>query len=385
VKTPILFVMLAGSATGLVACREAAAPRAAPAAPITVSTAAVTFTALATSSEAGGVVTSRATAVISSRIMAPVVAINVRAGERVKRGASLVVLDGRETEANRARATATLASAAEGVRAAQSEVRSAQAALSLARTTHDRIRTLHDKKSATTLELDQAVSALEMADAQFAQAQAHVSAANAAQDAARAAGDTATIATSYTTLTAPFDGIVTERSVDPGSMANPGMGLVTLEDSGGFRLDVSLDEARAANVNVGDTVGVHLGEGQFADSLTGRVSEIARVDPTSHSFIVKIDLPTVNGLRSGIFGRARFAGTPRKSLAIPASAAVRRGQLTFVYTVDRQNRARLHAVSPGIADGDSLEVLAGLRENDIIVIGPPPSLIDGAPVAGARQ
>jgi RND family efflux transporter MFP subunit len=312
------------------------------------------------------------------------VTVPVRAGDRVTRGAPLVILDGRETDANRARAIATLASAADTVRAAQSEVRSARAALTLARTTHDRLKMLHDKKSATTQELDQAISALDVADAQFAQAEAHLSAANAAQEAARAASDAATVASSYTTLTAPFDGIVTERSVDPGSMANPGTGLLTLEDATAFRLEVPLDESRAATVKVGDTVRVTLGEDQFPDSLSGRVSEIARVDPDSHSFIVKIDLPALSGLRSGTFGRARFTGTPRNALSVPASAAVRRGQLTFVFTIDRENRARLRAVSSGSVDGDRLEILAGLGENDIVITNPPPSLTDGAPIAGAR-
>ena len=168
-------------------------------------------------------------------------------------------------------------------------------------------------------------------------------------------------------------------------MASPGSGLVMLEDTNAFRIEVPLDEARAESVKLGDTVSVHLGEHQFPDPLSGQVSEIARVDPSAHSFIVKVDLPAVKGLRSGIFGRARFAGATKLGLAVPASAAVRRGQLTFVYAVDRENRARLRAVSPGIGDGDRLEILAGLRENDIVITNPAPSLIDGTPVSGARQ
>jgi hypothetical protein len=58
--------------------------------------------------------------------------------------------------------------------------------------------------------------------------------------------------------------------------------------------------------------------------------------------------------------------------------------LTFVFTIDRENRARLRAVSSGSVDGDRLEILAGLGENDIVITNPPPSLTDGAPIAGAR-
>lgn len=380
----LVVVMLTAATFG--ACRKSAPPeQRATAAPLAVSTARVAVTTLDAPVEAGGVVRAHATAVISSRIMAPVVAVHVRAGDRVPRGAALVTLDGREIDANRARAVATLASASEAVRAAQSEVRSAQAAVTLARTTEQRMRTLHEQRSATTQELDQAVSTLEMTDAQVHQAEARLGAATAAQDAARATSEAATITSSYTTLAAPFDGVVTERSVDPGSMATPGMGLLTLEDRGAFRLDVPLDESRVTHVKVGDTVGVSLGDAPSASDVQGRVSEIARVDPASRSVLVKIDLPAVDGLRSGTFGRARFAGLPRTGLAVPASAAVRRGQLTFVFTVDDEHRARLRAVSPGIAAGDRLEILAGLNEADTVVTNPPPALADGSPVTGAAR
>ncbi len=381
----IRVIVLVGSATLTGACGESSTPQENTVAPIAVSTAPVTSTALASSIEAGGVVTSRTTAVIASRIMAPVAAVHVRAGDRVRRGAPLVTLDSRELDANRTRAIAMLASAAESQLAAESELRSSQAALTLARATHDRIRTLHEQRSATPQELDQAVSALDVAEAQFKQAQAHRAAANAAHDAARAASDAAGIASSYATLSAPFDGVITERAVDPGSMANAGTPLVTLEENAAFRAEVSLDEARAATVKVGDTVTVALDQESFPDPLSGRVSEIARVDPAAHSFVVKIDLPAVNALRSGLFARARFTGTPRTTLTVPASAAIRRGQLTFIFTVDGDSRARLRAISPGITDGERLEVLAGLRAHDTVITNPPPALTDGATITGSRQ
>ena len=380
-----LIIVLTGSATLMVACRESSVPHEVAVAPIPVTTTPVSTTTLTSSHEAGGVVTSRTTAVIASRIMAPVAAVHVRAGDRVRRGAPLVTLDSRELDANRAHANATLAGTVESQLAAESELRSAQAGLTLARATHDRIRRLHDQRSATPQELDQAVSALDVADAQVKQAEAHRSAANAAHEAARAPTDAASIASSYATLSAPFDGVITERAVDPGSMASPGTPLLTLEESTAFRVEVSLDESRAASVKVGDTVTVHLDQESFPDPLSGRVSEIARVDPAAHSFVVKIDLPPVTGLRSGLFARGRFSGATRTALTVPVSAAIRRGQLTFVFTVDSESRAHLRAVSPGMADSDRLEILAGLRANDIVITNPPPSLSDGAAIRGSRQ
>jgi hypothetical protein len=71
-------------------------------------------------------------------------------------------------------------------------------------------------------------------------------------------------------------------------------------------------------------------------------------------------------------------------LAVPSAALVRRGQLTFVYAVDTHSRARLRAVSPGAATAERTEILAGLHEADRVVVNPPASLADGAPVTGGR-
>ncbi len=336
--------------------------------------------------EAGGVVRAVSTAAIASRLMAPVVAVHVRPGDRVRRGAPLVSLDAREVTANRDRAAGALASAAEAERAASADVQAAEAAVTLAQITYDRVRGLHEKRSATTQELDQAVAALDGARAQVSGARSRAAAASAARDAAQAAVDAAGITTSYASLTAPFDGVVTERSVDPGSMANPGAPLLTLEDTTRFRLEVSLDEARARQVTVGEAVDVALNGGDSPDRWTAaRVAEVARVDPSSHSFVIKLDLAGHQGLRSGLFGRARFASGDRHALALPASAAVRRGQLTFVFVVDADGRARLQPVSVGVVDRERLEVLAGVREHERIVSAPPEALTDGTRIAGAGQ
>ncbi|HET9267767.1 MAG TPA: hypothetical protein VFO31_06370, partial [Vicinamibacterales bacterium] len=73
---------------------------------------------------------------MASRMMAPILDVHVRAGDRVRRGAPLVTLDSREVTANRSRATAAFASATEAAHASESDVRSAEAAVVLARATH---------------------------------------------------------------------------------------------------------------------------------------------------------------------------------------------------------------------------------------------------------
>ena len=335
--------------------------------------------------EAGGVVRARATAVIASRMMAPVAEVHVRPGDRVRRAEKLVTLDARETQANRARAAAALAAAQETVRAAESDVRAAEASLRLARATHERISALASKRSATPQELDQALAGLNGAEAQLGARQAHVAAAIAARDAERASLDAADVTASYALISAPFDGVITERTVDPGSMAVPGAPLLTLEDPTQFRLEVQLDEARAAAVSIGQTVDVLLDQaGTSTDNWhAGHVVEVARVDPASHSFLVKIDVPSAATIRSGLFGRARFAGPVRGVLTVPSSALLRRGQLTFVFMVDADSRARLRPVSAGAVTRDRVEALAGIQAGDTVVTNPPVSLSDGARVTSA--
>jgi RND family efflux transporter MFP subunit len=236
--------------------------------------------------------------------------------------------------------------------------------------------------------MDQTAAALSAAEAQVEAARARLSAATAARDAAKAGADSARISATYSVLVAPFDGVVTERRVDPGAMATPGMPLVTLEDASTFRLEVPIDEARSGLVMPGQQVDVRVDEPSApaaAEWLRGRVAEIARLDPASHTFVVKIDLPPGACTRSGLFGRVRFSGPARRALVVPRSAVIPRGQLSFVYLVDADSRARLRAISTGAEDGDRREVLAGVHEKDAVISAPPPSLTDGARVTGSGR
>jgi len=344
--------------------------------------AAAELTDLPSSVEVGGVVRARVTALIASRVMAPIVEVRVHAGDRVRRGEVLATLDARDLRADDARAQAAALSATESVRAAEADVRAMESALHLACLTRDRIAVLQAKRSATTEELDQALATCSTAEAQRAASQARLAAATAGRDATKAAADGAAVTATYATLTAPFDGVIAERSAEPGSMAAPGSPLLTLEDPTRYRLEVRLDETRAAQVAPGRDASIQLDDRE--GSMTGRVVEIERADPMSHTFLVKIDLPAGLTVRSGQFGRATFAGPSRPALTIPASALVRRGQLTFVFVLGTEGQAHLRPVSIGAVAGDRVEVLAGVRQGERVVTSPHPSLTDGTAVPGRR-
>jgi RND family efflux transporter MFP subunit len=330
--------------------------------------------------ESGGVLVSRQTAVIASRVMAPIARVTVQPGERVRRGQVLVELDAAEAAAQAARARAGLEGARASARAAVSDREAAEAGVTLARASHARIARLHADRSATAQELDEATAALKQAEARLATAAAHADATDRSIEAAAAGSRAADIAQSWNVLTSPLDGIVAARTADPGSMASPGQPLLVVEASGAWQMEVRVDASRAAGLSVGQAATVRVDGGAADAWVTGRVSEIARVDPAAHSFVVTVDLAPNPAWRSGLFGRARFEGPGVERLSVPADAVVARGQLTFVYVVGADDHARLRSVSLGESVNGRIEVLAGLTAGDRIVVRPAPGLADGAKV-----
>ena len=374
--TFVLSAALIGAAAG--GCSHGEAPTAVAGSPVSVSVAAAAEQDLLTPFEAGGVVRAQRVAVIVSRIMADVRAVPVKAGDRVRAGQTLVLLDGRELQAHRNGATAGQAVVTQATALAEADRQAAEAGLALARLTHQRIADLKAKNSATQGELDEAVANLRGAEARMSVAEARVAQARASIDSAAAGASAADVAASYATLTAPFDGVVTEKSVDPGNMASPGMPLVTVEDDRAFRLEVRLDESRAAFVHADDEVRVRL---DGAPDATGRVAVVERMlDSGSHDFLVKIDLASGTALRSGMYGRALFRGAARRGLAVPEAAVVRRGQLSSVFVVGADNHARLRLVNASEAADGRVEIRAGVQAGERVVLSPPPALVDGSPV-----
>ena len=374
ISSPLAGVALV---TGLVlpACSGGAKTDPEPAAnTMTVDTATVALAEIPDTFEAGGLVQARMTATLMARIPAPVADVRAVPGDRVRAGQVLIVLDGRDLAAQARRAKAQGASADQDVIAAGAERQAAEAALALARATHARIAGLASKRSATPQELDDTPGALRAAEARAAAAAARAQAAVSSVEAARAASEAADTTETFSRITAPFDGVVTEKLVEPGNMAAPGTPLMRVEDTRRFRLDVRVDEARIGRVSPGATVAIALNGGSDTAGrvVDGTVTEIGRaVDADVRSFLVKIELPPDPGLRSGMFGRARFSIQSRRALTVPEGALVHRGQVTSVFVVE-QDIARVRLVNVR-----GTEVLAGLSDGDVVIVNPPPTLTDG--------
>lgn len=334
--------------------------------------------------DAGGLVEADESATLSSRIVATVDAVRVKAGDRVRAGDVLIVLDARDVSESAQQARAGAIAAENALTQARADQAAADAEHRLATSWQRRIATLHARNSATDQERDEAEARLAAATARVSAAAAGVEGAGARLTAARAAAGAAAATESFATIRSPFNGVVTERLVDAGTLAAPGVPLLRVESSGGRQIVVRVDEARAAYVRIGDRVRVILdspGDSDADDSqLEGEVREIARaIAADQRAFTVKVAVAGSLAARSGTFARVIFAGAPRRALLIPPVAIHRKGQVEAVYVV-QDGVARLRLIHSGAASSSGVEVLAGLDAGESIVISSQTLLTDGAAV-----
>lgn len=315
--------------------------------------------------QATGTVRSWRSAPLASQVMANVVAVRVREGDFVRRGQALILMDGSQYRASADRGQAA-------VLAADHEIASAQSDLELAQADFKRIDYLYQKDIISAREHDQSKARLDSTTARLALARAN-------REQAASALKQDTVLLGYTTVPAPFDGVVTERRVDPGALATPGMPLLTVEEAGHYRLEVTVDERDLKYVHQGESVPVVFDAFDEAPAGARVVQIVPAADPASRSFVVKLDLPPHPGLRSGLFGRAGFSRGQKQAISVPRSAVLEHGQLQSVYVVGERNLATLRYVTLGSPSDGGVEVLSGLAAGETIVVDPA-----GRELAGKR-
>jgi RND family efflux transporter MFP subunit len=306
--------------------------------------------------EAVGTLRAAQTSQLASQMMGNIVEIRVHEGDRVQRGQVLAVLDNAQPRAALDRATAADLASQQGITAADSD-------LALADATFKRYQTLYEKRSVSPQEFDEV-------KARYQGAQARRDMARAGQSQAKAAVQQAHNALGYTRILAPFDGLVTEKKADVGTLASPGMPIFTVEDLRRYRLEATVNETDLHYVRMGQQIPVVI-DAVGDKELKGKVVEIVpAADSTSRSFLVKIEMPSDPALRSGLFGRAQFSRGERSSLLIPRTAVVERGQLQGIYVLDQNKVANLRYITLGKPSGGQVEVLAGLQAGETLIADP---------------
>jgi RND family efflux transporter MFP subunit len=318
-----------------------------------------TFTAQSSrgvaSSSYDGVVEALRQTVIAAQVQGAVVKLEVKAGDRVAAGQLLLQIDARAADQNAA--------------ASRAQVNVAKATLDVATREFERQQQLFEARFISQ-------AALERAQADFRAAQAQSSAQLAQAGAAQTQSG-------FYAVRAPYKGVVADVPVTLGDMALPGRPLVWLYDPAALRVSAAVPQSSAARIASGGAVRVELPDLPAAQRLQAplRVQVLPTADAATHTMTVRADLaPGLAGVVPGQFARlwlpaiadgADDAGTAHATSPwVPASAVVRRAEMTGLYVIDAQGRALLRQVRLGRSDGSRVEVLTGLAAGERVAADP---------------
>ncbi|MBF0318408.1 MAG: efflux RND transporter periplasmic adaptor subunit [Nitrospirae bacterium] len=334
-----------------------------------VKTAKITKNAVNDIYEASGTVKAENIASLSSKVMGEIKTINVKEGDPVKAGQTLLTIGAGEFANKAAQAEAASLEAQAGLNMAQENKL-------LMDTTYERFKKLYEEKAISRQEFDEIETKKKVADLSHAQASAMHHRAQSALSEAR-------VFQGYTRITSPFNGIVGKKMIDVGAMAAPGVPLITVEDPSAYNVIINVDEGLAADLIKGTQVDISLDTSPL--KTKGTITEVSQfIDPATRTFSVKIAIAQ-KGLRSGLYAVAAIRGKPRQTLEIPASAIADKGQLRGVYVVDNKGVATYRLITTGrkLASTGTVEVLSGLTDGEEIIVEG--TAVDGGQITGYKQ
>jgi RND family efflux transporter MFP subunit len=204
---------------------------------------------------------------------------------------------------------------------------------------------------------------------------------------ARAQVQSAGVMLSYTSLYAPFKGVVTKKFSETGAMATPGQPLLRIESLTSLQLEVPVPESRVKDIPLNKPVTISI------DALNRKIRGVVKTyipsgDAATHTFKAKIALPPVEGLLPGMYGRIQLNDRNRTALVIPAEALVEKVKTRGVFKILTQgdrSTALFVPVEVGPKVQGDVEVQRGLSPADQVIVGPPEGLEDGQQVKSRKK
>jgi len=185
-----------------------------------------------------------------------------------------------------------------------------------------------------------------------------------------------------TTVTSPFNGIVSERPVSAGDVVQPGTALFTVVDPSSMRLEASVPAEQLASIRIGVPVDFTV-SGYPGRQFVGRITRInPTADPTTRQVRIYVSIPNEGrALVGGLFANGRMSTATKLGLVVPQSAVDVRGSIPSVIRV-RQGKAEKVPVKIGLTDktSETIEVLSGIQPGDTLLMGAAMGITPGTPV-----
>ncbi len=304
--------------------------------------------------------------------------IYVDIGDHVHTGEVLAVLEIPELVAQVDEAKASVHQAEEEIQRAQSMVYRAEAdnvALHA-----NAVRLVNTDKARPGLiaqqELDDATAKDRSSQAQVDAAKSALAAAGQQLEVAKANQQHYAALNNYANIVAPYDGVVTWRFSDTGSLVQAGtsntsgLPVVTVAQVNVLRLRIPVPESLAATVRIGDSADAHVQATN--EHFTGKVTRFTNaLDPATRTMQVEIDVPNPNyHLQPGMYAEVNLLANSRSdALTIPVTSILRSGNKTTVLVVDSQDRVQVRQVELGVESPNRAEVLSGLKEGERVIAG----------------
>ncbi|PKQ61601.1 hypothetical protein BZG02_15555 [Labilibaculum filiforme] len=291
---------------------------------------------------------------LSTRIMGQIAKIKVETGQKVIKDQVLVEIHAKDIQAKKAQLKANKLEA--------------EAAYTNAKKDYDRFTVLFEQKSASQKEMDDVSTQYNMAKARL--------------EAVNEMGVEVEEMLRYTSIKAPYNGVITRKYMNEGDLASPGMPLVAIEKQGEFMVMARIPESEIAKIKQNDPVFVKISA--LGDvKIDGFVSEVNPSSQyTGNQFEAKIVLKPTNeqkgNLYSGMYANVLLEKGGMPSVMIPKSVLIHKGQLTGIYAVSQSQTAMLRWIRTGKTIGDQVEILSGLSDGEKYIVSFTGKIWDGA-------
>ncbi|WP_339724396.1 efflux RND transporter periplasmic adaptor subunit [Maribacter stanieri] len=293
---------------------------------------------------------------ISTRMMGYVDKIYVNVGDKVNKGQLLMSVNNADVSAQLAQVNAGITEA--------------EAAFTNAEKDFNRFSTLFKENSASQKELDDITANYNMAKARLESAKQMRNGVNAQMG--------------YANIRAPFNGVVTNKFISAGDMANPGMPLLEVESPGKYQVLAMVPESEILAVKNDTEVTVQVKA--LNENVKGKVTEVSTSSKnTGGQYLVKVILDKTDAqILSGMYATVQFPvarKTTSSAVMIPVQAIVKKGQISGIYTVSQSNTALLRWLRLGRTFGDQVEVLSGLSADEQYIVSAEGKLFNGAKIS----
>jgi RND family efflux transporter MFP subunit len=324
---------------------------------------------------------------VMAKVAGYVRSIKVDIGDHVQEGQLLAILEIPEMEDDLAKAAAAIDQADAEIATARDELKRAEAAHELAHLSYTRIGDVIKKEPGLVpqQEVDEARSRDLVSEAQVSAAKSNLRTSEQRARVARAEQSRLQTLHKYTTISAPFDGVVTKRYANAGSMIQAGtasqtqaMPIVQLSQNNLLRLILPVPESAVSRIHVGETLEVKVSS--IGKTFPGRVARFSgKIQESTRTMDTEVDVPNPTlTLIPGMYAEVTLRLDGRSNvLAVPIDAVDRSGPSPRVYSVNSSGSIHIMPITTGLETDQRIEVRSGLQEGETVVVGRRAGLKEG--------